>query len=82
MLVLLEEFALVVRAQTTALADPVTLHVIFPVGATEPVGPVTVALIVSLPPSVGATGTPVRVTEGTTLATLVVVEEVVEITGL
>ena len=78
----MEEFALVVKPQTLAPAVPVTLHIIFPVGAAEPIGPVTVALIVSLPPKVGAIGAPARVTEGVAWATVVEVKELVNSTTL
>ena len=82
MVVLLKEFALVVEPQTVVPPDPVTLHVRFPVGDAARGEPVTVAVIVSLPPRVGATGVARRDTEGATLATTVVLEDVVEVIGL
>jgi len=63
-------------------AVPVIVQTRFPIGATPPVAPVTVAVTVSLVPRTGDAGMLVRTTVGVAGETTVVVEEEVRTTGM
>ena len=71
----------VLAPQELVPAEPVTDHVRFPVGATPPVEPVTVAVMVSLPPKIGDVGALVKTTAGVAAFTSVVDDEGVKVTG-
>ena len=62
-------------------AVPVIVQIKLPVGATPPVAPVIVAVMISLPPKTALAGFAVTVTVGVADATNVEVEEIVPVTG-
>jgi len=71
----------VVLAQEVAPAVPDIFHVKVPVGAREPVDPVTTEVNTSVPPRLGEPGVVIE-TGGVARATTVLVAEAVEATGL
>ena len=75
-------FAPVVEAQTLVPPVPVIVQVKLPVGAAAWRDPVTVAVINSFPPKVGAEGVATKVTVGVASPTTVVVLDEVSVTGL
>ena len=72
----------VVDAQTLVPPVPVIVQVKLPVGAAAWRDPVTVAVINSFPPKVGAEGVATKVTVGVASPTTVVVLDEVSVTGL
>ena len=76
-----EEFGPTVLEQTVAPPVPETVQDMTPAGATAPVTPVTVAVTVTVPPSVGV-GEDVSAIVGAGAVTIVVVDEATGATAL
>ena len=73
--------ASVVEAHPPTPADPVIVHVKFPVGARALVAPYTLAVIVSDPPSEGLVGVAASPIVGVAVETTGDVADTVEVTG-